>query len=275
VKAGIFLFVLLFAPDAAAWGLQTHVFLAQWLLAAAPFADPQFRAAALRLPRLVLAGACLPDLALAGRMIGVRTFRRAHQWSTLHRLAATCWDEERAIAVGYASHLLADVVAHNRFVPEHERRIVDVPHLTHAICEWAMDEHLKKGLTLKPAELLRSEGPMVAATVARTFGCSEALAGRTIRVLAGAEWALRASPLPRLCRRVVDFFDLEVVPRFDAYIGDASALVRRIEAVLHGEVPRWQPEPEGKAAEAAGQAMRNEPPAIRPPSAPPAITSLG
>ena len=210
MKVGILLFVLLFAPDAAAWGLQTHVFLAQWLLAAAPFADPQIRAAALRLPRLVLAGACLPDLALAGGMIGVRKFRRAHQWSTLHRLATTCWDEERAIAVGYASHLLADVVAHNRFVPEHERRIVDVPHVTHAICEWAMDEHLKKGLTIKPAELLRSEGPMVEQTVARTFGCSQALAGRTIRVLAGAERALRASPLPWLCRRVVDSFDLEV-----------------------------------------------------------------
>jgi Zinc dependent phospholipase C len=272
VKAGFLLFALLFAPDAAAWGLQTHVFLAQWLLAAAPFADPQIRAAALRFPRLVLAGACLPDLALAGGMIGLRTFRRAHQWSTLRRLAAACWDEERAIAVGYASHLLADVVAHNRFVPEHERRIVDVPHLTHAICEWAMDEHLRPGLRVQPAALLRAELDSVAPAVARTFGCSEALAGRTIRVLAGAERALRLSPLPRLCRRVVDFFDLEVVPRFDAYIGDASALVRRIEAVLHGEVPRWQPEPEGKAAV---QAIRNEAPAIRPPSTPPAITSLG
>jgi len=115
----------LFAPEALAWGLQTHVFLAQWLLAAAPFADPQIRAAVRRLPGLVLAGACLPDLALAGRALGLAAFRRAHQWSTLRRLAAACWDEERAIAVGYASHLLADVVAHNRFVPEHERRIAE------------------------------------------------------------------------------------------------------------------------------------------------------
>jgi len=98
VRAGFFLFVLLFAPDALAWGLQTHVFLAQWLLAAAPFADPQIRAAALRLPRLILAGACLPDLALAGRMIGLTTFRRAHQWSTLRRLSDARSDEERARA---------------------------------------------------------------------------------------------------------------------------------------------------------------------------------
>ena len=65
MRVGFSLFALCFAPDAAAWGLQTHVFLAQWLLAAAPFADPQLRAAVLRLPRLVLAGACLPDLSLA------------------------------------------------------------------------------------------------------------------------------------------------------------------------------------------------------------------
>ena len=272
MRAGFFLCVLLFAPDALAWGLQTHVFLAQWLLAAVPFADPQIRAAALRLPRLVLAGACLPDLALAGRMIGLTTFRRAHQWSTLRRLSRTCCDEERAMAAGYASHLLADVVAHNRFVPEHERRIVDVPHVTHAICEWAMDEHLRPGLRVQPAALLLSETGALAQAVARTFGCGEALARRTIRVLACAERALRLSPLPRLCRRAVDLFDLEVVPQFDAYIGDASALVGQIEAVLHGEEPRWQPEPE---REEAAQAIRNEAPAIRAPSAPPAITSLG
>jgi hypothetical protein len=247
VRAGIFVFAAFFAPDALAWGLQTHVFLAQWLLAAAPFADPRIRAAALRLPRLVLAGACLPDLALAGRMSGVATFRRAHQWSTVRRIATES-DEQCAIAIGYASHLLADVVAHNRFVPEHERRIVDVPHFTHALCEWAMDQHLKKGLRVAPAELLGSELRALAPVVAQTFGCREALARRTIRVLGCAERALRFSPLPWLSRRIVDLFDLEVVPRFDAYIGDASALVRRIEGVLQGAEPRWQPEPEPGAA---------------------------
>ncbi len=30
-----------FAPDAAAWGLQTHVVVAQWALAALPLADPE------------------------------------------------------------------------------------------------------------------------------------------------------------------------------------------------------------------------------------------
>lgn len=246
---------MLLAPDALAWGLQTHVFLAQWLLAAAPFADPRFRNAVLRLPRLVLAGACLPDLALAGKMIGSATFRCSHQWSTLRRFAAEGGDAERAIAVGYASHLLADVIAHNRFVPEHETRIGALPHVTHAICEWAMDHHLSRGLHERPADLLLCEIDTLAPVAAAAFGCRERMARRTLRVLACAERALRTSPLPRWCGRIVRALTSDVAPRFDAYIGDAAAMVRRIETVLRGAEPRWEPEPQ------PGQAMAREAPA--------------
>ena len=255
------MYALLFAPDALAWGLQTHVFLAQWALAAVPLADPRIRAAALRFPRLVLAGACLPDLALAGRMLGLASFRRAHQWSTLRRLCTACWDEERAVALGYASHLLADIVAHNRFVPEHERRIADVPHLTHALCEWAMDEHVQGELREMPAQLLVAEKPTLVEAATRTFRCSGATAGQAILFLARAEGTLRASRVPRVCRRMVGSSG------FDAYLRDVKTLLRQIDAVLAGAEPRLQPE--------ADQPMRNEPPAIRPPSAPPARTSLG
>ena len=258
---------MLFAPDALAWGLQTHVFLAQWLLAAAPLADPQIRAAAQRLPRLVLAGACLPDLALAGRALGLGAFRRAHQWSTLRRLAAACWDEERAIAVGYASHLLADVVAHNRFVPEHERRILDVPHVTHALCEWAMDEHLKPALAAQPADLLIEELPLLTQAAARAFRCPERVARRGIVFLAGAECALRISRLPLLCGRTMKLLQGDTRPHLDAYVREACSLVGQVQAVLQGAEPRLQPEPD--------QAMANEAAATKAPSAPPAITSLG
>jgi hypothetical protein len=265
VRLGIFLVVTAFAPDAHAWGLQTHVFIAQWALAAVPLADPQFRAAALRLPRLVLAGACLPDLALAGRMLGRTAFRRAHQWSTLRRLATACWDEERAIAVGYASHLLADVVAHNRFVPEHEERIADVPHVTHALCEWAMDEHVKPALRVEPAALLQEEVWNLSEAAARTFQCTHTLARRGILFLARAERLLRLSRLPRLCRSAAGFFDS---PGYlDAYMHEARVVVRRIGEVLAGAEPRWQPEPD--------QVIENEAPAMTAPKTAPATTSLG
>ena len=258
---------VLFAPDALAWGLQTHVFLGQWLLAAAPFADPQIRAAAQRLPRLVLAGACLPDLALAGGVLGLAAFRRAHQWSTLRRLAAACWDEDRAIAVGYASHLLADVVAHNHFVPEHERRILDVPHVTHALCEWAMDRHVMPALRAQPADLLREEMPLLTEAAARTFRCPESIARRGIVFLARAEHTLRVSRLPLLCSLTMKLLQGDTRPQLDAYVREACGLVRQVEAVLQGAEPRLLPEPD--------QVMVNEATAINAPSAPPASTSLG
>jgi len=223
------------------------------------------RGAVLRLPRLVLAGACLPDLALAGRMLGLTAFRRAHQWSTLRRLAAACWDEERAIAVGYASHLLADVVAHNSFVPEHERRILDVPHVTHALCEWAMDEHLRKGLACSPADLLSTESGTLIEAAARTFRCREGVARRAILFLARAERTLRTSRLPALCLSATCLFTGEL--HFRSYVGEAKSFVKQIGAVLRGAEPWLQPEPD--------QAMRKEAPAISAPSAPPTITSLG
>jgi hypothetical protein len=265
VRLGIFLVFTTFAPDASAWGLQTHVFIAQWALAALPLADPQFRAAALRLPRLVLAGACLPDLALAGRILGLSAFQCAHRWSTLRRLATACWDEERAIAVGYASHLLADVVAHNRFVPEHERRIADIPHVTHALCEWAMDEHVKAALEVEPAALLSEDVGTLSEAAARTFRCGQSLARRGILFLSRAERMLRLSRLPQLCRAAAAAFDSRQY--FDAYVGDAKLFVRQVDAVLRGIEPRGQPEPDQETAKEA--------PAMSAPSAPPASTSLG
>ena len=210
------------------------------------------------------APAC-PTSRLAGRLLGIGAFRRAHQWSTLRRLGNACWDEERALAVGYATHLLADVVAHNRFVPEHERRIVDIPHATHALCEWAMDEHVRPALEVEPAAVLAAEISTLAEAAARTFRCRESVARRAILFLARAERTLRATPLPRLCLRSVRALGTQAC--FDAYLNEAKGLIRQIDAVLLGTVPRWQPEPD--------HATWKEAAAISAPSAPPAITSLG
>ena len=53
------LLLALLPLDALAWGLDTHLYFAQQALLAAPLADPALQRAVLRLPRFVLAGACL------------------------------------------------------------------------------------------------------------------------------------------------------------------------------------------------------------------------
>ena len=231
----------LFAPDALAWGLQTHLFFAQWALLAAPFADPGLRAAVARLPRLVLAGACLPDLALAGRALGTPAFRRSHRWATLRRIAAVPRsDEERALAAGYASHLVADVVAHQHFVPEHEVRIARLEHVTHALAEWAMDDYLRAHVFQQAVEVVDGEFELLSDFVAVRFGCGDALARRALRLLARADRALRASPVPALCRRVVRCFDRQLERRFEAYARETAARLRGIEAALAGGFADWE-----------------------------------
>jgi hypothetical protein len=243
--------LLAFAGDALAWGLQTHLFFAQHLLLALPFADPQFRRAALRMPRLVLAGACLPDLSLAGRVLGTPVFQRNHLWSTQRRFAAASCDEERAIALGYASHLLADVVAHNRFVPEHERRIAPIAYATHALCEWAMDDYVRSAVFAEPADLLEAERSALSAVVARRLRCSDSIVRRAIELLARAERVLRKSRLPRLCGVLARRFDHHLAPRFEAYTRETASALGQLGPVLDGIAPEFEPEPSVPAVEAA------------------------
>jgi len=215
VKSRCLLYALplaMFAPDAYAWGLQTHLFFAQCAVFLVPFADRELRAAVSRFPRLVLAGACLPDLALAGR----------------------------ALAAGYASHLLSDVVAHNFFVPEHEARVLHARYVSHALAEWAMDDHVRAQVFVSPADALTAEPGVVADFVARGFRCSEDLARRATRLLARADRALRSSRVPGLCRRVIG------TARFDMHLKNAAASVRELEAALAGRLVDWvSSDPEG------------------------------
>lgn len=244
VRPALFAVALLaFAGDALAWGLQTHVFFAQHMLLALPLLDPELRRAALRFPRLVLGGACLPDLALAGAALGIRVFRRNHHWPSLRRLAAAQNDEERAVALGYASHLLADIVAHHRFVPEHEHRLADVAHVTHALCEWAMDDYLKPWVCAAPGELLAAERKPLAHIVARRWRCGETLVLRVIDWLSGADRLLRGARVPRLARGLLRLVDRHLAPRFDAYVRETSASLAQVGAVLAGSQPAAEPEP--------------------------------
>lgn len=238
----------LFAGDALAWGLQTHLYFAQQLLFAVPLLDPELRRAALKYPRLVLAGACLPDLALAGAALGIAEFRRTHRWSSLRRLAAATCDEERAVALGYASHLLTDVVAHNRFVPEHEDRVLEVAHATHALCEWAMDDYLRGWVRAAPGDLLAAERRTLAGIVAPRWRCGEKTALRAIDWLAGADRLLRASRLPQLCRSVLRLLERRYAPRFEAYVRETSVLLAQAGPALDGLQPAGEPEPENPGA---------------------------
>lgn len=236
--------LLLWSADANAWGLYTHVYFAQMLLWAVPFTDPRFRKAVLAYPRLVLAGACLPDLALWSDRSWGEPFSTTHQWQRARKLLDDARsDEEYALSLGFVSHLLVDVIAHNHFVPAHEKLWGNVPVLTHAACEWAMDMHIREQLFAEPGELMDTHRHELADYIAQHFNCPQPIAQRSIAMLSGAEQLLRFSRLSQLCHRGAKLFDAGMSRRFNYYLNQTGARLTHIDRILSGEEPVWDANP--------------------------------
>jgi len=231
--------LLLHSVDANAWGLLTHVYFAQWLLWTLPLADPNLRRAVQRFPRLALAGACLPDLALISP-----AFRHTHQWENIHAMIHSARnDEEIAVTVGYASHLLVDVVAHNHFVPAHEAMWLEHTLFTHVLSEWAVDAHLAPMVDATPHALLQEHRAILVPMMARRFRCSQRRAGVAIGRLAAADRLLRAVRLPQLLYRIFRRLDRRVFDHFVYYIGQTQTMLHQVHSVLDGAHPAWEADP--------------------------------
>lgn len=236
--------LLLFSSDALAWGLYTHVYFAQMLLWAVPLTDARYRRAIRSFPRLVLAGACLPDLALMSERPWGEPFSTTHQWRRARKLLDDArGDEEYALSLGFVSHLLVDVIAHNHFVPAHEKMWGNVPVLTHAVCEWAMDMHVRSQLFAEPGELMDVHRNELADYVAQHFHCPRSVAKRGVGMLAGAENLLRFSRLPQMSYRVASALDAGMQRRFNYYLSETSARLTHIDRILSGEEPVWDANP--------------------------------
>ena len=236
--------LLLWSADANAWGLYTHVYFAQMLLWAVPLTDPRYRRAIKSFPKLVLAGACLPDLALLSEHSWGEPFSTTHQWQRARKLLDDAKsDEEYALSLGFVSHLLVDVIAHNHFVPAHEKMWGNIPMLTHAACEWAMDMHIRAQLFAEPSELMHAHRAELAQYVAQHFSCSHSLAKRGVNILAGAESLLRTSRLSHLCYHGASLLDSGMQRRFNYYLSETGARLTHINRILLGEEPIWDANP--------------------------------
>jgi hypothetical protein len=238
--------LVLFSNDALAWGLCTHIYFSQLLIWAIPLADPRFRRAVARLPELMLAGACLPDIALFGRYFGAPALNTTHQWSAAQRLlTAACDDESRALALGYASHLLADIIAHNHFVPAHEQLWFNRPIITHAASEWVMDAHIMRNLLARPSELMRLHHARLADYAAVHLGCSRTETGRALGCLKHGEALLRASRLPQVLLAGARAADTRLERRLDWYVAETAARLGQINRLIEGDAPAWHAEVDG------------------------------
>ena len=228
----------LYSVDANAWGLVTHLYFAQSLLWAMPLLDPRLQNAIKRFPELVMAGACLPDLAVVSHR-----FRHTHLWENAHQLLLSAkTDEEIAIAVGYASHLYIDVIAHNHFVPAHEALWLKNSMLTHITSEWAMDAHLAPLLNTSPHKLLIQHKATIIRFIAPQFRCPDKVVNKALNRLAFWDSVLRFVKLPWVIYVIARLLDKQLFKNFVYYIAKTQGAIAQIGTVLNGHKPAFEPE---------------------------------
>lgn len=133
--------LLLTPGELFAWGPGTHIAIGQAVLSASHILPPAIRATLERYPVAYLYGSVAADISFAKKYADAG--RHSHSWHIGHEILDTAETEElRAVGLGYLSHLAADTIAHNLYVP---RRLLLTPTtaaLGHTYWEHRMDVHL-------------------------------------------------------------------------------------------------------------------------------------
>lgn len=158
--------VLLCVRDAWAWGPATHVKLAADVFSNLGLLPAAVAALLHAHRRYFVYGNVATDTVLAKKMSRVKQV--CHRWSTgFSLLEAALTDEGRAFAYGYLSHLAADTVAHNKFLPRQmavSRSTISFGHLYWEIrgdsripkTHWRYLHRLVRGQYPEPERLLES-----------------------------------------------------------------------------------------------------------------------
>lgn len=132
--------LLLLAPDVAlAWGPATHTQLGLEILRSANLFPPAVAALLARHPIDFLYGSVAADISMAKKYAPVG--RHCHHWHVAREIFRAAGDDGRlkAAMTGYLSHLAADVLAHNIFVPRMLLLTSSTRALGHSYWEHRMD----------------------------------------------------------------------------------------------------------------------------------------
>jgi len=149
------LLVALLPTDALAWTPGTHILLGDAVLRAAPQLLPAAIAALLRAhPTDFLYGSIAADTSFAKRY--ARVGRHCHHWPVADDILDHAREAPlQAFAWGYLSHLAADVVAHNHFVPLQLALTSASGGAGHGYWESRFELHTGEGWSRRARELIR------------------------------------------------------------------------------------------------------------------------
>ncbi|MEZ4584960.1 MAG: zinc dependent phospholipase C family protein, partial [Gemmatimonadales bacterium] len=148
------LLLVLFPTDAHAWTPGTHIFLGETVLANLKLLPPLVADLLHAFPYDFLYGSIAPDTSLAKHY--VPPGRHSHYWNvgqeTFDFAEA---DALRAFGLGYLSHLAADTVAHNYFVPRQLLLTSSSKSMGHSYWELRAETHLTDRFSRKARDLIQ------------------------------------------------------------------------------------------------------------------------
>ena len=150
----IALVLLLILPDAAwAFGPAAHVYLGTHLLDTLTLISPQIADILRAHPQSFLYGSMAADISFAKKYVPAG--RHCHFWHVGEEiLHAAKNDRLRAVGYGYLSHLAADTIAHNFFVPRQLMLTATTKALGHAYWEHRLDVQLGSKYTALAREVV-------------------------------------------------------------------------------------------------------------------------
>lgn len=145
--------IVVFPADALAWTPGTHVFLGEAVMRSGALLPPNIAALLAAFPYDFLYGSIAADTSIAKKYAAAG--RHCHSWAVgLDVLDAAKDEPSRAFALGYLSHLAADAVAHNYFVPMQLAITSSTSSLGHSYWESRFDTHLGPEPSRKARELI-------------------------------------------------------------------------------------------------------------------------
>lgn len=146
--------VLLLPGEALAWGPATHLEVGKTILENTKLLVPPIRALLLAYPYDFLYGNISADIVIGKNL--VEELKHCHNWKVGFRLLRRAeTDSQKAFAYGYLSHLSADTIAHNHFIPEMMIKSFSARSLRHIYWEMRFDALAEKGIWQLPRKFIK------------------------------------------------------------------------------------------------------------------------
>lgn len=155
LRAAAILFVAaaLLPADAHAWTPGTHIFLSDAILRSLFLLPPTIAELLRAFPYDFLYGSIAADTSIAKKYAAAG--RHCHSWNVGLEIYEEARDEPlRAFGLGYLSHLAADAVAHNYFVPHQLTITSSTAALGHSYWESRFETHIGERYSRRAREVI-------------------------------------------------------------------------------------------------------------------------